>query len=641
MKTFVILACLTSVLAPVCSAQVFDSSGNNQLNGAYFFREVSYKVNASGTVVDAVVVYGTATFDGNGSYTINGLRRDTTSGSGNYSTSGTYSISASGYGFLKHPYYDNSRLQVLVSGDKALIGSSPDSSINDILIAVPVSSVNNSTLNGPYSIAYFNPAFVSSNTAATLTADGSGGISGVSFKSYFSNQIGPVMESPSGSASYEFSNNVGTLQFPSGGSAAIRGDRIIYSSPDGAFIFGGTAIDTTNSNASEFDILVGVRRGSTAAPPLSGLFYQAGLSQGQGSFYTYYGAFSATNGIILDHRRFLATTAIGGPANSTVSSSSPTSPTTNYTDSSSPADYVVSQDSRIRIGTGQSPILGLHIGLRTSDLSSFAPPDAGPYIHPMGVTNAASFAPFTAGVAPGELINIYGANFAAKTTDVVGGTQFPTTLDGVQVLANDRLASLRFVTPNQIVVVVPWETAEPVVQFQVIKNGVRSNVVTSFLYQTAPGIFALSRNGVGPGTILHADAPNFTPVSSNAPAQRGEIVQVFVAGLGAVSPAVADGAPGGFNPLNQTPSFAVGAFVDGVRTEVTYSGLAPGLSGLYQVNVRIPESNGSGDVRLDIITFRDAAKVDAYTSQATVNVAPTASVHSTTTTEVSPFSWLR
>ena len=63
------------------------------------------------------------------------------------------------------------------------------------------------------------------------------------------------------------------------------------------------------------------------------------------------------------------------------------------------------------------------------------------------------------------------------------------------------------------------------------------------LAPTAPGVFSLSANGLGDGAIRHADS---SLVNQANPAMPGEIVQVYLTGLGAVNPPVPDGtaAPG-------------------------------------------------------------------------------------------------
>ena len=76
--------------------------------------------------------------------------------------------------------------------------------------------------------------------------------------------------------------------------------------------------------------------------------------------------------------------------------------------------------------------------------------------------------------------------------------------------------------------------------------------------------------------------------------RRGEFVSIFCTGLGAVSNTPATGNEAAADPLSETlvlPTVTVG----GVEAPVSFSGLAPGFVGLYQVNVEIPEGVASGD----------------------------------------------
>jgi len=188
----------------------------------------------------------------------------------------------------------------------------------------------------------------------------------------------------------------------------------------------------------------------------------------------------------------------------------------------------------------------------------------------------------------------------------------------VQVLMNNRPAALYFVSPGQIAAIVPYGTVEGIVQIQVNNNGVTSNAVTEYRYLTHPGIFSQSQSGEGIGAVLHA---NYSLVTEANPAARGEVIQVFLTGLGAVFPTVADGALGGATAsnLNTTLPGTVGANIDGIvvdSTAIPYSGLAPGLAGLYQLNLTVPAGVGTGNVFLDVATS------DAYTSQVALPVGP-------------------
>ena len=410
----------------------------------------------------------------------------------------------------------------------------------------------------------------------------------------------PVNQNETG-VTYTFASGIGTLRFPTTTNLALQGNKILYISPDGNFIFGGSA--------TGYDLFVGVRRSSGTPPALDGLYYTAGLNHVPGSLDTFYGAFTARGTVMLEHQRFLAS-ANTLPQNYTGAGVLPGSATTDYTDTLSAVDYTISQDASIRIGVGQTPYLGLRIAVRGP---KFTPPANTPYIDPTGVINAASFAPFTTGLAPGELVSIYGANFATKTTVTAGGIAFPKLVDKVRVLMNNREAPIYFVSPNQIAAIVPYGTTEGVVQVQVESNGVVSNTVTLFRYVSSPGIFSQSQTGEGIGAVLHTD---YSLVTEASPARPGEVIQVFLTGIGPVFPTINDGAPGGAtaNTLNQVTPGTVKGYIDNLTSEISYAGLAPGLAGLYQVNMKVPDDASSGNVYLDIAT------ADSYSSQVALPV---------------------
>ncbi len=91
---------LVAVLARLASAQAFDNTGNKLLNGAYYFREVIYTANVD------VALYGSITFDGNGSYSITATTFDDSSFTAqSYSATGTYVISAAAMGICSPTRY--------------------------------------------------------------------------------------------------------------------------------------------------------------------------------------------------------------------------------------------------------------------------------------------------------------------------------------------------------------------------------------------------------------------------------------------------------------------------------------------------------------------------------------------------------
>ncbi len=82
-------------------------------------------------------------------------------------------------------------------------------------------------------------------------------------------------------------------------------------------------------------------------------------------------------------------------------------------------------------------------------------------------------------------------------------------------------------------------------------------------------------------------------VSQSDPLRAGEYAYLYVSGLGKVDNTPATGAAAPSDPLARTlatPDVSIG----GVPCPVTFSGLAPGLAGVYQVNIRVADGIASG-----------------------------------------------
>ena len=186
----------------------------------------------------------------------------------------------------------------------------------------------------------------------------------------------------------------------------------------------------------------------------------------------------------------------------------------------------------------------------------------------------------------------------------------------MQVKINNVLVPIYYVIPRQLAVLVPYSVTSGIATVQVINNNVPSNTVTVFVGKTAPGVFTRSQDGLGYGDIEHADG---SLVNAQNPAQIGEIVAVYLTGLGAVSPPIIDGDVGPTNPLAKTPDGAIAAYIGGVSAPIGYSGLAPTLAGLYQMNLTVPAGVAAGDHYLDI------AGPDAYSSECVIAIGPTPS----------------
>jgi uncharacterized protein (TIGR03437 family) len=211
---------------------------------------------------------------------------------------------------------------------------------------------------------------------------------------------------------------------------------------------------------------------------------------------------------------------------------------------------------------------------------------------------------------------------SSSTTVTQGGSVFPTSLSGVSVTINNVPCPIYYVSLTQLAVIVPYASdpnSTGLANIQVTNNGAKSNIVQLYLSDTAPGVFSQSSNGLGYGAVLHAASG--TLVNKANPAQPGEYIAVFLTGLGAVTPAVADGALGPASPLSQADQFTSNNLtVDfndygatgstGNAGTIQYAGLAPSLAGLYQLNVQVPSKGltAGDDVYIEIGT--DSADVN-------------------------------
>ncbi|MBZ5618225.1 MAG: hypothetical protein LAQ69_05725 [Acidobacteriia bacterium] len=590
----------------------WDTSGNGLLKGQYYFRELAYAIaDNQADPQDAVALYGVITFSGSGTYTMTVTVLDAASGGQAGSTSGTYSISASGYGFISHPVFTGVNIFGLVSSQQGVfVGSSTESGFNDLFIAAPVSSnaAANAAFKGSYWIADMDFSLgLSQGSVYTIGSqfqmnpDGGGNLGNVTLSGYLGGGGSTVYAQTAQNVKYAFVNGAATIAFPtSSSSTLIAGQKFLYISPDGNFVFGGSP--------NSFDMFVGVRVGS-GVPNLGGLYYQAGIEEdfsalaatGYTYLETYFGSLNANGGTIVGHQR-RQDTLFPNATDFTYSDAYTVKSDGTY---STPAMRYVVGAGGTRIGSGIGPFLGLNVALPAPTLSG-----DGVFLNPVGVVNAASSAPFTAGIAPGELLTLYGTNLSADT-QIASVVPFPTTLAGVQVTFNGIAAPIYYATPGAISAIVPYGVTTSIAQIQVINNNVPSNTVTAFTALTAPGIFTSSQTGLGAGAVLHSD---YSLVTAAHPALVGETVAVFLTGLGAVTPTIPDGSAGPISTYSLA-SNTITAFVGGVKASVGYAGLAPGLAGLYQVNLTIPTGLTAGNSALDI------SGPDSYTSEAVIPVA--------------------
>jgi minor extracellular serine protease Vpr len=209
-----------------------------------------------------------------------------------------------------------------------------------------------------------------------------------------------------------------------------------------------------------------------------------------------------------------------------------------------------------------------------------------PAIKSGGVVNAAPPYQVGQGLQPGSYISIFGSDLS-DTTLVESTSSLPVSLAQVSVSFDGAGKSIpgrfHFVSPGQINVQIPWEfQGQSSVQMKVTLYGyIWGALYTVPLAAYSPGIFAVT------------DGVNNAVISAANPVKRGGSIVIYANGLGPLSTAQSSGEPASstdFVRTNATPTVTIGGSTGGI----IFSGLTPGLVGLYQVNVSIPTDAPTG-----------------------------------------------
>jgi uncharacterized protein (TIGR03437 family) len=192
-------------------------------------------------------------------------------------------------------------------------------------------------------------------------------------------------------------------------------------------------------------------------------------------------------------------------------------------------------------------------------------------------------------LAPNTIATIYGTNLswttrAAAVGDLNSGT-LPTSLEGVTVYVNGLMGGLFFVSPGQINFLIPYELKTSSITVYVARQGVSGPPATIPFANTAPGFLEWNGNYA---VAEHADG---TVITSTAPAQPGETVVLFAAGMGRVTPDISSGQSVS-RPTTIYYASQLQILLNGgpcPSSSVRYAGLTPGFAGLYQINLKLPD----------------------------------------------------
>ena len=239
-----------------------------------------------------------------------------------------------------------------------------------------------------------------------------------------------------------------------------------------------------------------------------------------------------------------------------------------------------------------------------------------PVVSRGGAVNLASY---QSAVAVNGLLSIFGSNLGSSAQAAT--VPLPTTLGGTCVTLNNVPLPLFLMSSGQINAQIPPNLAAGTYPLVIhsIANLVASTSQNITVSKVAPAVFV---DGAGNALLYHADG---SQVTTNHPATRDEPLTMYATGLGATTGGtVTTGMPSPSSPLAVVsgvqvffgnPSYTQAAII------VDWAGLAPGLIGVYQLNLQIPGFHINGDALP--ITLR----VGTVNSPTTGVVVPTVSVN--------------
>jgi len=235
----------------------------------------------------------------------------------------------------------------------------------------------------------------------------------------------------------------------------------------------------------------------------------------------------------------------------------------------------------------------------TQAAGSVDPNPLVPVIAPGSVLNAASLTARTP-VTPGGLISIFGTSLSSEAT--LSEVPRRTLLNGTLAVMGGVSLPLLYVSPTQINAIVP--TKIPIntnQQLYVLNRNSSTLPIAVSIAPAQPAVFSVDGSGSGQGHIY--SAANVLADDAH-PVKAGEVVVIYCAGLGKVDQEVQDGFPAPTSPLARVID-PVTVTVGGKPANVLFAGLAPGFTGLYQINAVIPDGLGASGMAEVILKVSD------------------------------------
>jgi uncharacterized protein (TIGR03437 family) len=399
------------------------------------------------------------------------------------------------------------------------------------------------------------------------------------------------------------------------GTSTITAPRSMVATSDGRYILlvGGNGMAYLyDASADAFVISEQV-----ASNPIQGYYGPAGAATG-GQYYL-------VNGLILDAALTVTGTAATGTAQRPVSAVYPVSgnmfarfvqpsrtsaaaavtstPTIELVDSSGnmrASIPALEGPLAAQVGTQRANVNPRTMAVDAAGSNAYMLTASGLSIVPLAAGSTSNSgrpqlsATASSGLAPGSLISIRGQNLGVSAT--AAGTPLPSILGGACVTLDNAPIPLLTTSPTQINAQLPPKTtaAKHTLVVHSIDQKTTSASQSITVAKYAPVV--LTDPATGGAAIYFEDG---TPVTPSKPATRDQKLYLYATGLGVTTGgAVTAGMPSPSSPLAVTAAVSV-YFGDPSYSQsgiiVSWSGLVPGMIGVYQVNMTVPGTHMKGD----------------------------------------------
>jgi uncharacterized protein (TIGR03437 family) len=146
-------------------------------------------------------------------------------------------------------------------------------------------------------------------------------------------------------------------------------------------------------------------------------------------------------------------------------------------------------------------------------------------------------------------------------------------------------------------------------------NNVASEPFPVTVSQSSPGIFQTTMSdGVVRAVLVRPDG-SFVSVAN--PARRGDLIRMFVTGLGQTNPTLFTDefdplvlVNGNFVPRAMPVAAGILVGVDNGGALTTWAGYAYGMVGVYEVDFQVPQNSATGnDIPLAIVVYQGSSVV--------------------------------